>query len=83
MKIEIGTKVMRVADGYHYEQAGIVIEQTDTRIRVMWKNKDGSDDRRTWVAKSAKAKRWTELHGPADDTGDAWDQPETSQPQVP
>jgi hypothetical protein len=50
-EITPGAAVMRLAPGFSFnEQPGEVVDQDDKRIRVMWKHRDGSNDKRTWMA---------------------------------
>lgn len=61
--ITIGMKVercelLRGEPASGYGQVGNVVEITDTKIRVMWLRHDGSNERRTWMARDAEGKRW-------------------------
>ena len=61
--VTIGLKVercelLRGEPASGYGQVGNVVEMTDTKIRVMWLRHDGSNERRTWMARDAEGKRW-------------------------
>lgn len=57
MKVE-RCELLRGEPASGYGQVGNVVEMTDTKIRVMWLRHDGSNERRTWMARDAEGKRW-------------------------
>lgn len=62
-RLAIGTNVERIEivrgqPRQGHGQKGNIVEVSPTRVRIMWLNKDGSNDRRTWLARDAEGQRW-------------------------
>jgi hypothetical protein len=56
-RYQIGTQVIRV-NTFVRKQVGEIVEMDDERVRIMWLNGDGSNDKRTWQQRCALGKRW-------------------------
>jgi ssDNA-binding replication factor A large subunit len=59
-RYQIGTQVIRV-NTFVRKQVGEIVELDDERVRILWRHKDGSKDKRTWQQRSAMGKRWAVL----------------------